>query len=74
MNFEKLLKQPNTLPSAPKALPSAPLPSGPAAKALPAAKSQLVALAEALTPRDRPGDYAQAVMDLGATVCTRSAM
>ena len=37
---------------------------------LPAAKAQLVALAEALTPRDRPGDYAQAVMDLGATVCT----
>lgn len=26
--------------------------------------------AERLTPTDRPGDYAQAVMDLGATVCT----
>ena len=26
--------------------------------------------AEALTPADRPHDYAQAIMDLGATVCT----
>jgi len=26
--------------------------------------------AEALTPDDRPHDYAQAIMDLGATVCT----
>jgi A/G-specific adenine glycosylase len=37
---------------------------------LPAAKPELTALAAALTPRERPGDYAQAVMDLGATVCT----
>jgi A/G-specific adenine glycosylase len=37
---------------------------------LPAAKPQLTALAERLTPSDRPGDYAQAVMDLGATICT----
>ncbi len=37
---------------------------------LPAAKPQLVALAAQLTPAERPGDYAQAVMDLGATVCT----
>ncbi len=37
---------------------------------LPAAKPELTALAAALTPRKRPGDYAQAVMDLGATVCT----
>lgn len=37
---------------------------------LPAAKARLHELAEGLTPRDRPGDYAQAVMDLGATVCT----
>nr|WP_225027222.1 A/G-specific adenine glycosylase [Xinfangfangia pollutisoli] len=37
---------------------------------LPAAKPQLVALAEALTPQDRPGDHAQAMMDLGATICT----
>ncbi len=37
---------------------------------LPAAKPQLVALAESLTPAQRPGDYAQAVMDLGATICS----
>lgn len=37
---------------------------------LPASKPQLMALAEAVTPQHRPGDYAQAVMDLGATICT----
>lgn len=37
---------------------------------LPAAKPELTALAAALTPAGRPGDYAQAVMDLGATICT----
>jgi len=37
---------------------------------LPAAKPELTALAARLTPAERPGDYAQAVMDLGATVCT----
>lgn len=37
---------------------------------LPGAKKELVRLAGELTPRHRPGDYAQAVMDLGATVCT----
>ena len=37
---------------------------------LPTAKRELTQLAEALTPQDRPGDYAQAVMDLGATICT----
>lgn len=37
---------------------------------LPMAKPELTELAERLTPRDRPGDYAQAVMDLGATICT----
>jgi A/G-specific adenine glycosylase len=37
---------------------------------LPAAKPELTARAAALTPRDRPGCYAQAVMDLGATICT----
>jgi A/G-specific adenine glycosylase len=37
---------------------------------LPAAKPELTALAAALTPDERPGDYAQAVMDLGATICT----
>ena len=37
---------------------------------LPAAKPELTALAARLTPARRPGDYAQAVMDLGATICT----
>lgn len=37
---------------------------------LPAAKPELVAAAARLTPAERPGDYAQAVMDLGATICT----
>jgi A/G-specific adenine glycosylase len=37
---------------------------------LPAAKPRLRALAGSLTPAERPGDYAQAVMDLGATICT----
>ncbi len=37
---------------------------------LPAAKPELTDLARALTPAARPGDYAQAVMDLGATICT----
>jgi A/G-specific adenine glycosylase len=37
---------------------------------LPAAKPELYELAAALTPAERPGDYAQAVMDLGATICT----
>lgn len=38
--------------------------------ALPGAKAELVRLAGLLTPDLRPGDYAQAVMDLGATICT----
>lgn len=37
---------------------------------LPAAKPVLARLAAEITPTERPGDYAQAVMDLGATVCT----
>ena len=37
---------------------------------LPEAKPELVGHAAALTPEARPGDYAQAVMDLGATICT----
>lgn len=37
---------------------------------LPAAKPALTDRARALTPAKRPGDYAQAVMDLGATICT----
>ncbi|MEO5349632.1 MAG: A/G-specific adenine glycosylase [Magnetococcus sp. YQC-3] len=36
------------------------------------ARQQLWSLARSLTPTQRPGDYAQAIMDLGATVCTRS--
>ena len=37
---------------------------------LPAAKPELMARAAAITPPQRCGDYAQAVMDLGATICT----
>ncbi len=37
---------------------------------LPGSKETLRGLAAALTPVERPGDYAQAVMDLGATICT----
>jgi A/G-specific adenine glycosylase len=37
---------------------------------LPAAKAVLKALAGALATDERPGDWAQALMDLGATVCT----
>ncbi len=36
----------------------------------PAAERRLWAWAEALTAQDHPHDYAQAIMDLGATVCT----
>jgi A/G-specific adenine glycosylase len=35
-----------------------------------AAKTQIHRLADALVARQRPGDFAQALMDLGATVCT----
>lgn len=34
------------------------------------AKAQIRRLVEALVPPDRPGDFAQAMMDLGATICT----
>nr|WP_275791041.1 A/G-specific adenine glycosylase [Rhizobium gei] len=37
---------------------------------LPAAKPQMRALVAAMTPAQRPGDFAQAMMDLGATICT----
>ena len=37
---------------------------------LPAAKIELRELADAFTTPERPGDFAQALMDLGATVCT----
>ena len=40
------------------------------AEPLPGAKPALRQLAATLTPAERAGDYAQAVMDLGATVCT----
>jgi A/G-specific adenine glycosylase len=33
------------------------------------ARAEIRAAAEALTPADRPGDFAQAMMDLGATIC-----
>jgi A/G-specific adenine glycosylase len=36
---------------------------------LPVAKREIAVLAARLTPNERPGDYAQAVMDLGATIC-----
>jgi A/G-specific adenine glycosylase len=37
---------------------------------LPDSKPQIRALAQALVPEPRAGDFAQAMMDLGATVCT----
>jgi len=37
---------------------------------LPGAKKQLRQIADGLTPGSRPGDFAQAMMDLGATICT----
>lgn len=37
---------------------------------LPAAKPELTRRATTLTPVKRPGDFAQAMMDLGATICT----
>lgn len=36
----------------------------------PSLKGEVQLLAEPLVPADRPGDFAQALMDLGATVCT----
>jgi len=38
----------------------------------PAVSQQLWQYAEALTPEQRVADYTQAIMDLGATLCTRS--
>ncbi|MDE1915196.1 MAG: A/G-specific adenine glycosylase [Sphingomonadales bacterium] len=37
---------------------------------LPAARGEIRAAADRLTPADHPGDFAQGMMDLGATVCT----
>ena len=38
-----------------------------------AAKKEFTALAQSLIPRDRPGDFNQAMMDFGATCCTPAA-
>jgi A/G-specific adenine glycosylase len=40
------------------------------AQELPAAKSAIRRLAQSLAPAGRSGDFAQAMMDLGATICT----
>ncbi|MGE0775930.1 MAG: A/G-specific adenine glycosylase [Sphingomonadaceae bacterium] len=37
---------------------------------LPAAKSRLYDLTDHITPNERSGDFAQAMMDLGATICS----
>ena len=37
---------------------------------LPAARPAIRAKADAITPEERSGDFAQATMDLGATICT----
>ena len=37
---------------------------------LPEGKAEIKALAATLTPAERAGDFAQAMMDLGATICT----
>ena len=37
---------------------------------LPAAKRQFRELTASITPTHRPGDFAQALMDLGSTICT----
>lgn len=37
---------------------------------LPGARTEIRRLTQALVPADRPGDFAQALMDLGATICT----
>ncbi|HEV7436335.1 MAG TPA: A/G-specific adenine glycosylase [Pseudorhizobium sp.] len=37
---------------------------------LPGSKPLMKARVQELTPADRPGDFAQAMMDLGATICT----
>jgi A/G-specific adenine glycosylase len=39
-------------------------------EALPASKPAIRKLAEALTPEQRAGDFAQAMMDLGSSICT----
>ncbi|HEX5183272.1 MAG TPA: A/G-specific adenine glycosylase [Allosphingosinicella sp.] len=39
-------------------------------EALPGARATLYALTDRLTPADRAGDFAQAMMDLGSAICT----
>jgi len=39
-------------------------------EALPGAKKPIKEMTATLTPKKRPGDFAQAMMDLGATICT----
>jgi A/G-specific adenine glycosylase len=39
-------------------------------EALPAARPMIDRLTDTITPTDRAGDFAQAMMDLGATICT----
>ncbi|MGS1016428.1 A/G-specific adenine glycosylase [Allosphingosinicella humi] len=39
-------------------------------EALPGARPALHALADTITPEKRAGDFAQAMMDIGATICT----
>ncbi len=40
---------------------------------LPGARAAIRAATDAITPQERAGDFAQAMMDLGATVCTAKA-
>lgn len=40
------------------------------AEPLPQARAAIRSAADAITPAERPGDFAQAMMDLGAMVCT----
>ena len=42
----------------------------PSPRRLPAAKAEIRTLALGLTPAERAGDFAQAMMDLGATLCS----
>lgn len=39
------------------------------ARPMAAAKAEIRALADQITPKERSGDFAQAMMDLGATIC-----
>ena len=39
-------------------------------EALPGARPRIHALADTITPDEKSGDFAQAMMDLGATICT----